>query len=134
MHACTAMHDRNTCKDPMTASFPSLSPGKLGLVDHDVVEVSNLHRQIIHTEGRVGVHKAISASTSCLALNPTTDVRLHLDGLKVSSISSSDPPLPLPRTHWLPLSERASPLTFLSLSLLPLPSSSGLKASHAPCR
>ena len=35
-------------------------PGTLGVVDHDVVEVSNLHRQILHTEGRIDMPKADS--------------------------------------------------------------------------
>ncbi len=37
--------------------------GRLGLVDYDVVEVSNLHRQVIHNEKTVGVPKADSAKT-----------------------------------------------------------------------
>ncbi len=35
--------------------------GRLGVVDHDAVDVSNLHRQIAHSEARVGVNKAVSA-------------------------------------------------------------------------
>lgn len=35
--------------------------GVIGLVDADVVEESNLHRQIIHTEKRVGINKTLSA-------------------------------------------------------------------------
>ncbi len=35
--------------------------GTLGIVDGDVVDVSNLHRQVIHTEARVGIHKTLSA-------------------------------------------------------------------------
>ncbi len=35
--------------------------GTLGIVDHDVVELSNLHRQVIHTEGRLGMSKSESA-------------------------------------------------------------------------
>ena len=46
-------------------------------MDHDAVEASNLHRQIIHTEGRVGVHKAVSASSACRSLNSTVDIQTH---------------------------------------------------------
>ena len=35
--------------------------GVLGLLDYDAVEISNLHRQILHCEGRVGVTKTHSA-------------------------------------------------------------------------
>ena len=35
--------------------------GTLGLVDADEVDESNLHRQVIHSEERVGVNKTVSA-------------------------------------------------------------------------
>ena len=35
--------------------------GCFGLIDGDKVEVSNLHRQIIHTTNRVGINKCLSA-------------------------------------------------------------------------
>lgn len=31
------------------------------ILDHDTVELSNLHRQVLHTEDRVGMSKALSA-------------------------------------------------------------------------
>lgn len=37
-------------------------PGRIGIVDHDRVELSNLQRQILHTESRVGWYKAESAA------------------------------------------------------------------------
>ncbi len=43
--------------------------GQLGFVDYDEVELNNLHRQILHTESRVGVCKATSAVQSCNQLN-----------------------------------------------------------------
>jgi adenylyltransferase/sulfurtransferase len=36
--------------------------GRIGIVDHDIVEVSNLHRQILHTERTIGMHKSESAA------------------------------------------------------------------------
>mmetsp|Transcript_17155 Transcript_17155/g.16375 ORF Transcript_17155/g.16375 Transcript_17155/m.16375 type:complete len:127 (+) Transcript_17155:108-488(+) len=48
--------------------------GTLGLVDADVVEESNLHRQIIHTEARVNINKTESAKTSINAFNRHTNV------------------------------------------------------------
>ena len=38
------------------------STGRIGIVDHDRVEVSNLQRQILHTESRIGWYKAESAA------------------------------------------------------------------------
>lgn len=45
--------------------------GRIGVVDFDVVEVSNLHRQVIHGMDTVGQNKAISACRAVLNLNPT---------------------------------------------------------------
>jgi len=44
--------------------------GELVLVDDDCVDVSNLHRQIAHTETNVGVPKVVSAKQMLNALNP----------------------------------------------------------------
>ncbi|CAL5376323.1 unnamed protein product [Camellia sinensis] len=39
--------------------------GRLGIVDHDVVQLNNLHRQIIHTEAYIGQSKVESAAAAC---------------------------------------------------------------------
>lgn len=44
--------------------FVSNITGRLGFVDFDEVDLSNLHRQISHAENRVGVSKAASCSYS----------------------------------------------------------------------
>ena len=51
--------------------------GTIGLVDDDVVDRSNLQRQILHTDDRVGTPKVTSARDTLLALNPDIDVRIH---------------------------------------------------------
>ncbi|KAF9325819.1 Molybdenum cofactor synthesis protein 3 [Podila minutissima] len=48
--------------------------GRLGIVDHDVVDTSNLHRQIIHNEARQGMSKAQSAALSIQMINPHCQV------------------------------------------------------------
>ncbi len=48
--------------------------GTLVLVDDDVVDRSNLQRQILHTEARIGVEKVESAKLALQALNPRTTV------------------------------------------------------------
>ena len=48
--------------------------GTLGLVDHDVVDMSNLQRQILHTNDRIGMPKVESARETLQALNPDVHV------------------------------------------------------------
>ncbi len=50
--------------------------GKLGIVDNDVVESSNLQRQVIHGTDRVGTSKVLSAKKTIENLNP--DVQVHV--------------------------------------------------------
>ncbi len=51
--------------------------GTIGIVDFDVVDESNLQRQIIHGTADVGRSKAQSARDSIMAINPLIEVRLH---------------------------------------------------------
>ncbi|MDT5402121.1 MAG: sulfur-carrier protein adenylyltransferase/sulfurtransferase [Mycobacterium sp.] len=51
--------------------------GTIGIVEFDVVDESNLQRQIIHGQSDIGRSKAESARDSILELNPLVDVRLH---------------------------------------------------------
>ncbi|KAH9605421.1 hypothetical protein KSS87_001016 [Heliosperma pusillum] len=39
--------------------------GRIGIVDHDVVELNNMHRQVIHTEAYIGKSKVESAAAAC---------------------------------------------------------------------
>lgn len=59
---------------PAALYLAAAGVGCIGIVDQDVVELSNLHRQIIHAEARVGTHKAESAAQACLALNSSIKV------------------------------------------------------------
>ncbi|KAJ2053689.1 hypothetical protein GGH13_008322, partial [Coemansia sp. S155-1] len=62
---------------PCALYLAAMGVGTLGLVDHDTVDYSNLHRQIIHTEAACGVSKVISACTGLSRLNPLCRVRAH---------------------------------------------------------
>ncbi len=65
--------------------------GTIGLVDFDIVDVSNLQRQIIHTTDRVGERKVESARIAIQALNPEIKVVAHeemLVGANVERIIS----------------------------------------------
>lgn len=55
--------------------------GRITLIDDDVVDLSNLHRQVIHTTAAVGESKAESARREMLELNPTIEVTLVRDRL-----------------------------------------------------
>jgi molybdopterin/thiamine biosynthesis adenylyltransferase/rhodanese-related sulfurtransferase len=57
--------------------------GTLGLVDDDVVDESNLQRQVIHNTTRVGIPKVESAKQTINELNPDVKVRTH--ALRLSS-------------------------------------------------
>lgn len=60
---------------PVAMYLAASGVGKLTLVDFDVVELSNLQRQIAHTTDRIGELKTHSARSACLALNPDIDIR-----------------------------------------------------------
>lgn len=49
--------------------------GTIGVVDGDVVEGSNLQRQVIHADQRIGMPKVFSAEVAMRALNPFIEVR-----------------------------------------------------------
>jgi sulfur-carrier protein adenylyltransferase/sulfurtransferase len=51
--------------------------GTIGIIDDDVVDLSNLQRQVIHGVADVGRPKIESARDAIAALNPLVDVRLH---------------------------------------------------------
>jgi len=60
--------------------------GTLGIVDDDLVDESNLQRQVIHNTERVGTPKTESARISIEALNPDVDVVEHRTRLDASNI------------------------------------------------
>ncbi|MFJ7209995.1 adenylyltransferase/sulfurtransferase MoeZ [Amycolatopsis sp. NPDC098790] len=59
--------------------------GTLGIVDFDVVDESNLQRQVIHGQSDVGKLKAASAQESIAEINPLVKVHLHTDRLDSSN-------------------------------------------------
>jgi molybdopterin/thiamine biosynthesis adenylyltransferase/rhodanese-related sulfurtransferase len=59
---------------PTALYLAAAGVGTLGIVDDDVVDLSNLQRQVIHTTDRVGVPKVDSAEESIKALNPDVNV------------------------------------------------------------
>jgi molybdopterin/thiamine biosynthesis adenylyltransferase/rhodanese-related sulfurtransferase len=55
--------------------------GTLGVIDFDVVDESNLQRQVIHGQSDVGKLKAVSAKESIAEINPLVHVQLHTEQL-----------------------------------------------------
>ena len=60
--------------------------GTLGIVDDDVVDRSNLQRQILHTDERVGTPKVESARATLQALNPAVRVETHGQRLTAANV------------------------------------------------
>ena len=59
---------------PAALYLASAGIGTLTLVDNDTVDLTNLQRQILHTEGRVGLPKVESGKQALAAVNPAVNV------------------------------------------------------------
>src|SRR6201747_169531 len=59
---------------PTALYLAAAGVGTLGIVDDDVVDLSNLQRQVIHTTDRIGTPKVDSAEETIRALNPDVNV------------------------------------------------------------
>jgi molybdopterin/thiamine biosynthesis adenylyltransferase len=62
--------------------------GTIGIVDSDVVESSNLQRQVIHSTETIGVLKAESAKQTINKLNPDIDVVVH--GFRIDETNAEE--------------------------------------------
>src|SRR3954451_7455804 len=62
---------------PIAMYLAAAGVGKIGVLDFDKVDFSNLQRQIIHGTADVGRPKAESAKETIQSINPNTDVVLH---------------------------------------------------------
>ena len=74
---------------PVAWYLAAAGVGELGIVDHDVVERSNLQRQILHADARVGSSKVESARATLAAFNPAVRVvphELRLDSSNVERV------------------------------------------------
>jgi molybdopterin/thiamine biosynthesis adenylyltransferase len=60
--------------------------GTMGLVDADVVDLSNLQRQVLHTTDRVGMPKTESAQMTLAALNPDVQLRTYNERLTTDNV------------------------------------------------
>ena len=62
---------------PLALYLAAAGVGTIGLIDDDVVELSNLQRQIAHSMASLGQPKADSAAAAARAINPQTTVQVH---------------------------------------------------------
>lgn len=60
---------------PVLLYLAAAGVGRIGVIDDDLVEASNLQRQVMHTDGRTGMPKVRSAMHAMEALNPYVEVR-----------------------------------------------------------
>jgi molybdopterin/thiamine biosynthesis adenylyltransferase/rhodanese-related sulfurtransferase len=71
---------------PTALYLAAAGVGTLGIVDDDVVDLSNLQRQVIHNSERIGVPKVDSAEESIRELNPDVNVVKYRTRIDASNI------------------------------------------------
>lgn len=71
---------------PVALYLAAAGVGTIGLVDGDVVDLSNLQRQVIHSTPDVGRLKVESAREKLLRLNPGVQVNAHADFLRAENV------------------------------------------------
>ena len=83
LHARVLLLGAGGLGSPAALYLAAAGIGKLGVVDNDVVDASNLQRQIIHGTDRVGTSKVLSAKKTIENLNP--DVQVHVFDERLNS-------------------------------------------------
>jgi len=71
---------------PSALYLAAAGVGTIGIIDDDVVDASNLQRQVIHNMDRIGMPKAESARLTLTALNPDVEVIEYRERLSSSNI------------------------------------------------
>ena len=71
---------------PAALYLAAAGVGTIGLVDFDIVDLSNLQRQIVHTTERIGERKVESARIAINALNPDVKVVQHEEMLVAANV------------------------------------------------
>jgi adenylyltransferase/sulfurtransferase len=62
---------------PVSMYLAAAGVGRIGLVDYDVVDFTNLQRQVIHGSARIGERKVTSARDRLLDINPAIEVDIY---------------------------------------------------------
>jgi adenylyltransferase/sulfurtransferase len=85
LHAHVLVVGAGGLGSPALLYLAAAGVGTLGVVDDDQVDVTNLQRQVLHANDRIGVDKAKSAVLALAALNPETRVIPHKVRLDASN-------------------------------------------------
>lgn len=72
---------------PILQYIATAGVGTIGIVDFDKIEIHNLHRQILYTEGQIGLPKALTAKATVEKLNPLITVQAFEEKLTVENAS-----------------------------------------------
>jgi molybdopterin-synthase adenylyltransferase len=73
---------------PLVLYLAAAGIGTIGIVDDDVVDLSNLQRQVAHTTDRIGVAKVASATAAATAINP--DLRVEAYPMRLDADNALD--------------------------------------------
>ena len=71
---------------PAAMYLAAAGVGRIGIADADVVDLSNLQRQVIHTTKDIGIPKVASAAETMKAINPNIDVTTYQEFMYSSNI------------------------------------------------
>ena len=76
---------------PSALYLAAAGVGRIGIVDDDVVDASNLQRQVLHSTVGLGERKARSARKALAALNPDVEVVTYEERLTSRTPTGSSP-------------------------------------------
>lgn len=71
---------------PVLLYLAAAGIGRIGVIDPDVVDLSNLQRQVLHTTDRIGATKVESARQSIIAINPDITLETYESRLDADNI------------------------------------------------
>jgi molybdopterin-synthase adenylyltransferase len=73
---------------PLLLYLAAAGVGTLGILDDDVVELSNLQRQVVHTTRNIGRPKVTSAAETIAAINP--EVKVEAEAVRLTAANAAD--------------------------------------------
>jgi molybdopterin/thiamine biosynthesis adenylyltransferase/rhodanese-related sulfurtransferase len=77
---------------PAAIYLAAAGVGRIGLVDHDEVELANLHRQVLHGSSKLGERKVESARSRLLEINPEIRVDIYDEAFTAGNASKISHP------------------------------------------